>query len=65
MSKKPPKKPKNPKSQIAPTNPYLETQKEHKKWYNVWEMGKQRGKPKAVPPKTLKQKGQFLKHQHR
>ncbi|MEK7142989.1 MAG: hypothetical protein AAB785_02135 [Patescibacteria group bacterium] len=53
------------RSQVDPTNPYLETQKEHKKWYNVWEMGKQRGKPKAVPPKALKKKGQFIKHQHR
>lgn len=46
-------------------NPYLETDKEHKKWYNVWEMGKQRGKPKAVPPKIAKQKGAFHKHQHK
>lgn len=44
------------------TNPYLETNKPHKDWYSVWEMGKQRGKPKSVPPKTRKQKGNFRKH---
>ena len=47
--------PKLPKDQKF--NDYLETEKEHKKWYNVWEMGKQRGKPKAVPPKVKKEKG--------
>lgn len=38
-------------------NSYLETQKEHKKWFEVGAMGKQRGKPKAVPPKIKKEKG--------
>ncbi len=47
------------------SNYYLETQKEHKKWYEVGMMGKQRGKPKAVPPKIAKKKGEFQKHHHR
>ncbi len=48
------------------SNPYLETQKEHKKWYDSETgMGKQRGKPRAVPPKAKKIKGQFFKHRHR
>ena len=38
-------------------NQFLETDKEHKKWYEVGGMGKQRGKPKAVPPKVRKEKG--------
>jgi hypothetical protein len=42
-------------------NPYLETDKEHKKWYELGMMGKQRGKPKAVPPKVKKSKGEFSK----
>ena len=46
-------------------NPYLETDKEHKKWYEIGAMGKQRGKPKAVPPKIAKKKGEFSKHRHR
>jgi len=47
-------------------NAYLETQKEHKKWFDSEVgMGKQRGKPKAVPPKMKKQKGDFKKHQHK
>ena len=47
-------------------NRFLQTQKEHKKWYDVEPgMGKQRGKPKAVPPKNPKKKGEFSKHQHK
>lgn len=38
-------------------NQYLETQKEHKKWFEVGAMGKQRGKPHAVPEKIKKVKG--------
>lgn len=41
-------------------NSYLETQKEHKKWFEVGAMGKQRGKPKAVPQKI--KKTSFKKH---
>ena len=38
---------------------YLELNKEHKKWYDgETGMGKQRGKPHAVPPKIKKQKGE-------
>lgn len=45
---------------------YLEISKEHKKWYEIETgMGKQRGKPKAVPPKSPKKKGEFSKHHHR
>lgn len=44
---------------------FLETQKSHKNWYDVESgMGKQRGKPKAVPPKVKKTKGEFKKHKH-
>lgn len=46
------------------TNPYLGTDKSHKDWYEIGAMGKQRGKPKAVPPKVKKQKGEFKKHRH-
>ncbi len=53
------KKPKN-------ANFFLETQKEHKKWYDVESgMGKQRGKPKAIQPKNKKSKGEFSKHKHK
>jgi len=39
-------------------NNYLEIQKEHKKWFNSEVgMGKQRGKPKAVPENIKKAKG--------
>jgi len=47
-------------------NPYLETDKEHKKWYDSEVgMGKQRGKPKAVAQKIKKIKGDFSKHHHK
>ena len=46
------------------TNPYLGTDKSHKDWYEIGAMGKQRGKPKAVPPKVKKTKGEFKKHSH-
>jgi len=47
-------------------NPYLETDKSHKDWYEIETgMGKQRGKPKAVPPKNPKKKGEFRKHHHK
>ncbi|HLB95768.1 MAG TPA: hypothetical protein VJK26_02600 [Patescibacteria group bacterium] len=42
-------------------NSYLETQKSHKEWYNISEMGKQRGKPRAVP-RNLKKPGGVKKH---
>lgn len=45
---------------------FLELKRSHKNWYNIEEgMGKQRGKPKAVPPKNPKKKGEFSKHHHR
>lgn len=44
------------------SDPHLETDKVHKDWYEIGMMGKQRGKPKAVPPKTPKKKGEFRKH---
>jgi len=37
-------------------DPYLEISKSHKDWYNISEMGKQRGKPKYAPPKVKKDK---------
>jgi len=48
-----PKLPKENNSQ----NSYLETEKEHKKWFEMGTMGKQRGKPKAVPQDIKKSKG--------
>lgn len=46
---------------VEPHN-YLETQRAHKKWYNISEMGKQRGKPHAIPPKIKKPVGQKKHH---
>ncbi len=43
------------------TNNFLETQKEHKKWYEASGMGKQRGKPRAVP-QNIKKQGGIKKH---
>jgi hypothetical protein len=54
------KQKKQPKN-IGPAG-YLELDKGHRKWYEVGTMGKQRGKPKAVPPKNPKKKGEFKKH---
>lgn len=47
----------NHDQKLVKPNAYLETQKSHKDWYNIAEMGKQRGKPHAVPPKTKKPAG--------
>lgn len=44
------------KKLVAP-NSYLETQKAHKKWYSIWEMGKQRGKPHSNPSNVRKPSG--------
>lgn len=41
---------------VKPDN-YLETDKSHKNWYNISEMGKQRGKPMAVPKEIKKPAG--------
>lgn len=37
---------KNKDQKLVQPNPYLETQRSHKKWYSSNIMGKQRGKPK-------------------
>ena len=34
---------------------YLNLSKNHKDWYNISDMGKQRGKPHAVPQKVKKE----------
>ena len=44
---------------------YLELDKSHKDWYELGAMGKQRGKPKAVPANVKKHKGDFNKHKHK
>ncbi|MCL5407635.1 MAG: hypothetical protein M1429_04025 [Patescibacteria group bacterium] len=49
------------KDQDQNLNSFLETQKEHKKWYEVSGMGKQRGKPRAVPS-NVKKPGGIKKH---
>ena len=36
---------------------YLETQRSHDKWYNIHEMGKQRGKPRLMPREMKKAAG--------
>ena len=56
---------KNPKSnqaqnadqKIVEPNTYLETEKEHKKWYSSEGMGKTRGKPVSHIPAKKKDKG--------
>jgi len=45
---------------LKPDN-YLETQKSHKKWYDIHEMGKQRGRPRLAPKET-KKSGGIKKH---
>lgn len=42
---------------ILEPNTYLKTDNQHKDWYNVHEMGKQGGKPKANPREIKKQSG--------
>lgn len=39
-----------------PSN-YLETQKEHKDWYDIHKMGRQRGRPRLVPREEKKSRG--------
>ncbi len=57
-----PKKPKpsqttNHDQKIVEPNAYLELQKEHKKWYQKNQMGRQGGKPQMVARETKKSKG--------
>lgn len=47
---------KNYDQKLQKNDNYLETQKEHKKWYEVGAMGKQRGKPHAISPNIKKSK---------
>ena len=46
---------------LVEPNAYLETQKEHKNWYNIHEMGKQRGEPR-IAPREEKKVGGITKH---
>lgn len=56
---------KQPKDESRSSD-YLETDKAHKDWYDAEVgMGKQRGKPKAVPANIKKAKGEFQKHKHK
>lgn len=52
---------KNHDDKLIEPNNYLETQKAHDKWYNIHEMGKQHGKPRAVP-REIKKPGGTKKH---
>ncbi|KKQ74059.1 MAG: hypothetical protein US94_C0015G0007 [Berkelbacteria bacterium GW2011_GWB1_38_5] len=53
------------KGKIVKPNSFLETEKSHKNWYEIEVgMGKQRGKPRAVPSNVKKAKGEFKKHSH-
>lgn len=49
---------KNQDQKLVEPNNYLETQRSHKNWYNISGMGKQRGKPRAVPKSIKKPSGQ-------
>lgn len=51
------KRTKNHNQKIVEPNTYLETQKPHKKWYDIREMGKQRGRPRLVPREQKKAGG--------
>ncbi len=55
------KRAKNHDQKLVEPNNYLETQKEHKKWYNIHEMGKQAGRPRLVP-REQKKAGGTRKH---
>ena len=48
---------KNEDNQIEEPNVILETQKEHKDWYNVNQMGRQGNRPVNVPREIKKEKG--------
>jgi len=43
--------------QIEEPNSYLETQKQHKDWYNQNQMGRQGNRPNMVPKETKKAPG--------
>lgn len=62
MAKTKKKKVLNHDQKLVKPNSYLETQKSHKDWYDVDKMGKQRGKPNAVPKENKKPSG--TRHHH-
>lgn len=41
---------------LQQTNPYLETQRSHNKWYAAHELGKQRQMPRLAPKEQKKPK---------
>ena len=47
----------NHDQEIVKPNTFLETEKDHKKWYDANNMGKQQGRPKLVPRETKKPSG--------
>ena len=50
---------------VKKSNRFLETNQPHKDWFDSEVgMGKQRGKPRAVPSNIKKKKGEFKKHKH-
>ena len=51
------KRAQNHDQKLQKPNAYLKTELQHKDWYNITDMGKQRGKPHAVPPKVRKPGG--------
>jgi len=51
------KQTKDADNNIVEPSTFLETEKEHKDWYDVTQMGKQRGTPKRVPVEGKKEKG--------
>ncbi len=46
----------NNDQKIIKPSGYLKTQKEHKDWYDIREMGKQKNRPRLVPREKKKQK---------
>ena len=52
-----PKHAKEHGKKLVEPNVYLKTQRDHKKWYNIHEMGKMRGEPRIAPREEKKAKG--------
>lgn len=57
MTKPKTKQIKNDDQKILEPNVFLETQKKHRDWYDVNQMGKQRGMPRIAPKELRKPKG--------
>jgi len=47
----------NRDQKLVEPHAYLETQRAHEKWYNIHEMGRQKGRPRLVPREAKKMAG--------